>query len=196
MSKGTVVYITRFAENLRRELGEDIARQVLAGSEAFNETTSPVMVAVWMKGALARLGNLVDSQRLTGFFQTCGALCAEANLKPALTDRNRRRKFASLEAFIDDKIAGSVSTFSRLEREGDGLAIYYTPSNGRKMRCYCPLMRQLPAGETASVAYCQCSRAFTQRYYETILERPVQVEITQSALMGDKECKFLVKWTG
>jgi hypothetical protein len=194
MSKTTVMYLSRFAENLRREFGQEQAAQVLAGSGTITETTPNVKVAVWMNEALSRLGEQVDRQRLDGFFQNCGTLCAEANLKNALASRRRRLAATSTTAFIDAEIASSTSTYTRMEREGDALAIYYTPANGRKMRCFCPLMRQLPAGQTASVAYCQCSRAFTQHYWETILEQPVQVELTQSTLIGDKECKFLLRW--
>ena len=196
MSKGTLIYLNRFAENLRRELGEDIAQKVLMGSEKFTESTNLVKVAVWMNGAITRLGDLVDSRQLSDFFQTCGVRCAESNLKGALAARTRRRVAPSLEAFIDAEIAGSVSAFSRMEREGDALAIYYMPANTGRMRCFCPLMRKLPADQTASLTYCLCSRAFTQHFWETILEQPVQVEVTQSALMGHKECKFIIRWSG
>ncbi len=196
MSKGTLIYLDRFAENLRRELGEEIARQVLAGSEKFNENTSQVKVALWMNGALARLDALVDSSRLAAFFQDCGARCAETNRKGALAARKRRQAAPSIDAFIDaEVIAASSTPFSRMQREGDALAIFYTPY-AHQMRCFCPLMRRLPAGQNASAAYCQCSRAFTQRFWEIILEQPVRVEITQSTLMGDPECKFLVRWEG
>jgi hypothetical protein len=194
MSRTTLMYLSRFVENLKRELGDDIAQQVLTGSEEITESTLPENVSVWMNGALARLGSLVNSERMAGFFQACGGLCAEKNIRPALELRRRKQKAPSLDVFIDAEIASQASTFSRLEREGDALALYYTPARGRKMRCLCPLMRQLPASETAAVSYCQCSRAFTQRYWETVLEQPVQVEMPQSALMGDKECKFLLRW--
>ncbi len=39
MSKTTIIYIKRFAENLRRELGQDNAQKVLMGSKTFTEST-------------------------------------------------------------------------------------------------------------------------------------------------------------
>jgi len=195
MSKGTLIYLNKFKENLQRELGEDIAQKVLAGSEGFTESTKLEKVAVWMNGALARLGNLVGSRQLSDFFQACGTRWAEANLKGALAARKRRQSAPSLEAFIDAELAGPATAFSRMAREGADLAIYYTPANIGRLRCFCPLMRKLPDDQTASVAYYQCSRAFTKRYWEVILEHPVQVELTQSALMGDQECKFLLHWS-
>jgi len=139
MSKGTLIYLNRFAENLQRKLGEDIAQKVLEGSEAFTETTKLAKVVVLMNAALAWLEDQVDKEQLSDFLHICGVRCAESNLKGALAARARLRAAPSIEAFIDAEIADSVSAFSRIEREG--------------------------------------------------------VEVTQSALMGYKECKFLIHWS-
>jgi hypothetical protein len=50
----------------------------------------------------------------------------------------------------------------------------------------------LPEGETMSVTYCQCSRAFVQTVWEAALGRPVQVDLLSSAVSGSDECRFRI----
>ena len=196
MAKVTKLYLNRFEENVYRELGEELAQQVLIGSEKLNENTNLVKVAVWMNGALARLDKLVDGSRLECFLQVCGESCAEMNRKNALAAQKRRKAAPSIDDFINAEVhQASNSPFSRMQREDNALAIFYTPANCQ-MRCFCPLLRRLPLDQNAPVAYCQCSRASSQRFWEIVLEQPVRVEMTQSTLMGDPECKFLVRWDG
>jgi len=62
------------------------------------------------------------------------------------------------------------------------------------MRCYCSLFRGLPDNETVSSTYCYCSKGFVKRFWEDVLERPVQVDIVQSAISGASECKFVIRF--
>jgi hypothetical protein len=45
---------------------------------------------------------------------------------------------------------------------------------------------------SVSLTYCHCSKAFVQRLWESVLEQPVNVELLQSVVSGDPECKFAV----
>jgi len=55
------------------------------------------------------------------------------------------------------------------------------------MRCYCGLFRELPTEET-----CNCSKGFVEKYWEAVLQKPVKVDLLQSAISGAKECKFAI----
>jgi len=60
------------------------------------------------------------------------------------------------------------------------------------MRCYCGLLRGLPEDENVSRTYCYCSEGFVKEFWENVLERPVKVELLQSALSGASECQFAI----
>ena len=77
----------------------------------------------------------------------------------------------------------------RIVREGNVLYQYYAPPIYR-MRCFCSLVNSLEGN--ISPTYCQCSKAFVRRMWETALERPVKVDLLQSVLTGADECKFAV----
>jgi hypothetical protein len=84
-------------------------------------------------------------------------------------------------------------TGTRLVREGNVLYQFYTPrAFTRPMRCYCGLLRGLPDGATVSKTYCHCSKGFVKKFWESVLERPVKVELIQSAVSGADECKFAI----
>jgi len=60
------------------------------------------------------------------------------------------------------------------------------------MRCYCSLLRGLPADEKISRTYCHCAKGFVRKFWEEVLERPVTVDLVQSAVSGANECKFAI----
>lgn len=111
------------------------------------------------------------------------------NLKAADKARARRRASHSLDEFLDAEVRNPAPG-TRLARAGNTLYQSYPP-RAYKIRCYCPLLRKLPDGETVSMTYCQCSRAFVQWCWEYILEQPVDVELLESCVSGGQECKFV-----
>jgi predicted hydrocarbon binding protein len=60
------------------------------------------------------------------------------------------------------------------------------------MRCYCSLFRQLPTEDKVSTTYCNCSRGFVEKYWEAVLQKPVEVDLLKSAISGADECTFAI----
>ncbi len=56
--------------------------------------------------------------------------------------------------------------------------------------CLCPLVESKPAG--LSSTYCLCSVGYVKVMHELLLNRPVEVELTDSVLMGGKRCRFKI----
>jgi predicted hydrocarbon binding protein len=54
------------------------------------------------------------------------------------------------------------------------------------------LLRDLPNEETVSKTYCNCARGFVEKFWENVLGKPVKVDLLQSVVSGDKECKFAI----
>lgn len=58
------------------------------------------------------------------------------------------------------------------------------------VKCGCPLVRNEVVDLTGT--FCYCSRGWVKKIFETLLKKPVNVELEKSIGLGDKLCKFLV----
>ncbi len=192
MPSNFVKMIEEIGRNIENQAGTEVKDGVMQGSEKITSSTKPEKVAVWVKGAMDRLDGLSDQATREQIMNNCGYNCALHNKTPLERGKARRNKYASEDDFLTAE-QEKPSAGTRLVRDGDTLYQFYTPQAfTRPMRCYCGLLRGLPAEETVSLTYCQCSRGFVQKYWEYVLGKPVQVEILESAISGAKECKFAI----
>jgi hypothetical protein len=172
--------------------GKTIAMKVMEGSEQITEKTGKRKIAEWVKKAMEKLDALVDEKTRVQIMQNCGYNCAKKNSKVIERAVARRKKYASIEEFLEAEQQKPMKG-TRLAREGNVLYQFYTPQAFTKpMRCYCGLLRGLPNEETVSKTYCNCSRGFVEKFWENVLGRPVKVDLMQSVVSGDKECKFAI----
>jgi len=179
-------------KNVEFLAGETISKKVMEGSEEITEKTDKRKIAEWVKDAMRRLDALVDEKTRVQIMENCGYNCADVNRRVIERAKVRRKKFRSIDEFLEaEERKPMVGT--RLAREGKILYQFYTPrAFTRPMRCYCALLRGLPNNEKVSATYCHCSKCFVKKFWENILERPVKVELMQSAVSGDSECKFAI----
>lgn len=190
---GKLGAIQELAGNVERFAGAQVRAQVMQGADQLKESTKPDKLAVWVQGAMRRLDALVDGPTRRQIMSECGYNCARINSRPTKAAVARRAKFATLDEFLAAEQAEPPAG-TRIRREGEYLYQYYTPrAFSHPMRCYCSLLRGLPPGETVSLTYCQCSRAFVERYWEAIVGKPVEVELLQSAVSGADECSFKIR---
>lgn len=72
------------------------------------------------------------------------------------------------------------------------------PVMKRYYACHCPFAREaILRGETdISRNWCYCSAGFAKHPFETILGRPLRVELLQSVLAGDPVCRFAIDLDG
>jgi hypothetical protein len=186
---GALVAMEHCVEQLS---GKTIAMKVMEGSEQITEKTDKRKTAEWVKNAMEKLDALVDEKTRVQIMQNCGYNCAKKNSKVIERAVARRRKHASIDEFLEAEQQKPMKG-TKLAREGNILYQFYTPQAfTRPMRCYCGLLRDLPNEETISKTYCNCARGFVEKFWETILEKPVKVDLLQSVVSGDKECKFAI----
>ncbi len=172
--------------------GKAVASKVMAGSEQITEKTDKVKTAQWVEGAMGRLDTLVDEKSRVEIMQNCGYNCAKKNHKVIERAVARRKKFSNAQAFLEAE-AKNPPKGTRIELDGGVVYQFYTPQAfTRPMRCYCGLLRALPEGETVSKTYCNCSKGFVEKYWEAVLQKPVKVDVLQSAVSGASECKFAI----
>jgi hypothetical protein len=179
-------------ECLEQVAGKSVAAKVMEGSDQIAEKVDKKKIAQWVKGAMERLDASVDEKTRVQVMLNCGYNCANKNHRVIEKAVGRRKKFASMDEFLVAEEKNPMKG-TKLIREGNILYQYYTPQAfTRPMRCYCGLFRGLPTEDTVSLTYCNCGKGFVERYWEAVLQKPVKVDLLQSALSGARECKFAI----
>jgi hypothetical protein len=181
-------------KNIEVLAGKQITKRVMEGSENITEKTDKRKTAEWVKNTIEKLDALVSEDARVRIMENCGYNCANVNKKVIQRAKARRSKFRSLDEFLAAEQKKPMSG-TRLVREGNTLTQFYTPrAFTRPMRCYCSLFRGLPDNETVSSTYCNCSKGFVKKFWEGVLEKPVTVDLVQSAISGASECRFVIRF--
>jgi hypothetical protein len=172
--------------------GKSVAAKVMQVSEEITENTDKKIIAQWVIGAMQRLDALVDEETKVQVMLDCGYNCAKKNHGIIERAMARRKKYANIDEFLAAE-QQHPARGTRLHREGNTIYQLYTPQTfTRPMRCYCGLFRGLPTEDTVSLTYCNCAKGFVEKYWEAVLQKPVKVDLLQSAISGAKECKFRI----
>jgi hypothetical protein len=80
--------------------------------------------------------------------------------------------------------------------DGDAIVMEYTSSaetgntSGEGV-CLCPTVEAQNA-KTITPTYCWCSVGYVKEMHDRVFGRPVNVELVQSVLMGQKRCRFRI----
>ena len=184
--------LTVLQRNMELLAGEKISKKVMEGSKKITDKTDQRKVAEWVKDAMKRLDALVDEKTAIQVMENCGYNCAEVNKRVIERAKARRSKFKDSEGFLEAEQRKPMAG-TRISIEGETLYQIYMPQAfTRPMRCYCALLRGLPEGEKISPTYCHCSKAFVKKFWETLLEKNVRVELMESVVSGGSECKFAI----
>ncbi len=190
MAKTKLDMIQSFSREVEAAAGPGIGKQVLAGVEALTTKSKAADIALWVKQAVDRLDRLAPEETQVTIMEACGSNCSRANYTAIARGKARRAKAAGEEEFLAAELL-HPQTGTRLERNGDILIQTYTPQEYKvPMRCYCALLRDLPANEQVSPTYCNCSKAFVRIYWSEVLGRPVEVNLLESAISGSSVCRF------
>ncbi len=177
---------------IEKHAGKDLAQRIMEGSENITEKTDKKKTTSFLKNAMQKMDATVDEKTRHRIMQECGYNCAKKNHKMIERAIARRKKFRNLDEFLDAEQKKPMKG-TKLIRDGNILYQFYVPEAfTRPMRCYCGLFRELPKEETVSITYCNCSKGFVEKYWEEVLQRPVEVDILHSAISGAKDCKFAV----
>jgi hypothetical protein len=179
-------------KNIEHFAGKAVTQEVMDGIEDITEKTDKKKVASWVKNAMEKLDASVDEKTRNQIMENCGYNCAEVNKRMIERAKARRKKHKSIDEFLEAEERKPMKG-TRLVREANVLYQFYTPQTfTRPMRCYCALLRGLPAEETITATYCHCSKGFVQKFWQEVLEKPVTVELVHSAISGAAECKFKI----
>jgi hypothetical protein len=68
------------------------------------------------------------------------------------------------------------------------------PTKKRALFCHCPRIRDalVDQEKTLPKSYCYCGGGYYQNIWETILQKPVDIEILETVIHGDEVCKYAI----
>ena len=172
--------VQRFEQSLAACVDDDVRAKLIEGCEAYDAIKSPVKKARWIKGLMERLeeeaGEAVAREVMLG----CGRQCISRSLLEKA--QKHWREAGTIDDFLDSLNQAHIGGGS-LRRDGD---IVY----GSYGHCYCGSVSK--AKEPISPTYCYCSCGWYKRLFETVLERPVEVELLSSIAQGAEVCRFAI----
>lgn len=187
-SLGGFNQITDLAEYLDRIVGNRaLSEKVMEGVGRLTMTSTESEVAAWYRGAMERLDALVDERKRALVMEHCGYSCALGNRDHIERGVEIRKKYGTVEEYLE-----AEAEALGVVREGRILYQTYRPYATHRVRCYCSLVRGLPANQTISSTYCHCSKGFVKKFWEAVLERPVRVELLRSVMSGAPDCRFAI----
>lgn len=184
-----------FGKNIETYAGAEVKRKVMKDGEKLPEVFDAAKGALDYKDALDRLDKLTDKQTCNKIMDACGCTCQVLFDQQALKAKELRRSYATEDAFLAD--LKQFDNGTRLERKGNDLIQRFAPGKmfpgAPGLRCACMMLGGLPKGVYASPTACECSRAFTEKRWQTILGRPVKVEIVSTPILSDTdECTCII----
>jgi hypothetical protein len=192
MTKKTAGQIQEIGEHIEEFAGVEIRKKVMEGSEKVSASSDRKKIALWVKEAIDRLDASTTPEKCSQIMGVCGHNCIAHNIRMTQAIKARRQKYQTEEDFLKAEAKKPIKG-TRIELQGNTLIQYYTPHTySTPRRCFCGLMLALPEGVNASPTYCQCSRGFVEKYWESALGRAVRVEVKETAITGADECKFII----
>jgi hypothetical protein len=185
--------VKEFSGHIDQYAGAEVRKKVMKGFEKMPGIADPVKGALDYKTTVDRLDKLTDKATREKIMHACGCACQSVFDKGSLKQQEIRQKYATEAEFLAGLKSEDNSTVYELK--GKTLVQRFTPGksvpNMPEMRCACMLIGGLPKGTNASATVCECSRGFTKQRWETILGRPVEVEmVTTPIVNGTDECVF------
>lgn len=183
--------VKEFSDRIEQYAGAEIRKKVMRGGEEMPGIMDPVKGALDYKEAIERLEKLVDKPTCNKIMTACGHTCQSIYDQEAIKAKKLRQQYATEAEFLANFKKFDNST--RIELKGKDLLQRFKPGEMfphlPEMRCACMLIGGLPKGTNASPTVCECSRAFTEKRWQTILGRPVKVEIIDTPIIsGGDEC--------
>ncbi|MFC1718798.1 DUF6144 family protein [Candidatus Poribacteria bacterium] len=132
----------------------------------------------WIRALISSMDNQLDEKTRAAVLENCGRACA--NLGFIDTVKCCKDSAKSTDELLDDL----RKVWGHLHRDGDDIYVVYE-------ECYCPLVNEYPG--KLSPTFCNCSRGWVREVLETVLEKPVEVELEQSIKQGDQVCRFSIQ---
>jgi len=199
-------WLNKFSKCLDEIAGEDIRKEILAGSENFTDQTGINEKFKWSREAIEKLDSNVDEEKRIDIMAGCACQYPKEELQEIkekceetkdldLAHQMLQEKF---ENFLKNNLKLNEEYFNFIKIPKSGYLIEYMkesdPDKKKAHYCHCPRIRDAlkTPGARISPTYCYCGAGFYKGIWEEILQKPVKVEVLESVLNGGNVCKIAI----
>lgn len=130
----------------------------------------------WLTNLMESMDTQLEEDTKIKLLEECGRSCAKKNIK-----KEAWKYQGKLDDWLD-KMKKWVGA-KNIQKQADCIQVVYK-------KCFCPLVQDIPPILTAT--FCNCSRGWLKEIFETVLEKPVTVEMEDSIMKGGEQCRFSV----
>ncbi len=132
----------------------------------------------WISNLMRNMDqHLVEEEKIR-LLEECGRACAKNHAqRVALKSRgNLDGWLATMKKWVG---------MNNIRKDENAVRVTYS-------KCFCPLVQDAPP--LMSNTYCNCSRGWLKEVFETVMEKPVEVELEDSIMKGGQQCRFTINW--
>ena len=172
--------IGRFAKIIEKELGNDILLKAMQDSEKYASLKPPEQ-AGWWKATIERLEKEIGKEKAIKIMEYCGRKCCGQGHRR--TAKRLMGESKSIEEFLN-----------KLNKKFRGARFKLKDKNTvvvRYDKCFCGQVKQTKQPFPTTI-YCQCGVAWEKQFFESALDRSVEVEMVQTVITGAKSCEFII----
>lgn len=173
--------VKAFLESINRSAEAAARSELTRVCKIYSELTVPYQKAQCIQSMMNILDREVDEKTRWKIMEACGRSCiGHSTLDKAL---HLQKKSKSLDDLLEQLNMARIGG-GHLQKEGEIIHASYD-------RCYCGSVSQ--TREPFSSTYCHCSCGWYRQLFETLLGKPVRVELLSSIIQGDDCCRFLIR---
>jgi predicted hydrocarbon binding protein len=170
----------RFVSCLTLEVGENKASAFMGSCGSIPASPNPDRKAKIAKRLMDNFEKQFPADIRTKVLENCGRGCIGATIiEKARRVKKRARDLDEFVSGLNQQHIGG----GKLRHEHGKIYVEYE-------RCYCGMVSKTK--EKFSSTYCNCSRGWLLELFERVFEKPVKVELLQSVIQGDSNCKFVI----
>jgi len=173
-------WINSLTYSLDLSVDDPIKREVLQGTDHFNDQITPVKKAEMVQQVMYKMETLIEQTRRAAILEYCGRQCLGRSVIQKA--QALKKTSHSLEEFLakmnEHHLGGGM-----LVDEGNFILATYA-------KCYCGNVSQ--SRLKISGKYCNCSRGWLLELFEKSLDVPVMVEFIHTIVQGAEDCQFRI----
>jgi len=131
----------------------------------------------WLSNLIKNMDSHLDEESKIKVLEECGRACAGKH-----TEKEALQSKGDLDGWLATmkKWVGA----NNVHKEGNTVRLTYS-------KCFCPLVGTIDP--LLSNTFCNCSRGWLKENFETVVGKPVKVNLEDSIMMGGQECRFSIQ---
>jgi predicted hydrocarbon binding protein len=172
--------IDRFLNSLMDHEGKSAQELLMQNRIAYDTLTTSTQTARWIGSMMEDMAVEISADNARVVMETCGQHCIGISILE--NARMLQQDSRDIDELLD-KLNYAHIGGGKLRREENIIYASYD-------KCYCGSVSK--TRQPISTIYCHCSCGWYKQLFESILNKPVKVELLDSIVHGADLCQFII----